>query len=186
MTRISFLLCSLCECSSSNIFYGYLAYFPTRPSAPRPDLGGGKQAAPQNITVMKGPSGVFGSQPFFFPPSACVCVCVGGGAVGAVMIFPGQAQVGVQVYSIYVCVSLCWEGWKDEDRRRSTTASFLHIICDSLDVKVLIFEDRPSPCDVCLQTCVFCPQYVCMAAGLLKAPGGGTRGKRKARVGRRI
>lgn len=73
MTRISFLLCSLCECSSPNIFYGYLAYFPIRPSAPRPDLGGGKQAAPQNITVMKSPSGVFGFQPYFFLHLPAVC-----------------------------------------------------------------------------------------------------------------
>lgn len=72
MTRISFL-CSLCECSSPNIFYGYLAYFPIRPSAPRPDLGGGKQAAPQNITVMKSPSGVFGFQPYFFLHLPAVC-----------------------------------------------------------------------------------------------------------------
>ena len=105
MTRISFLLCSLCECSSSNIFYGYLAYFPTRPSAPRPDLGGGKQAAPQNITVMKGPSGVFGSQPFFFPPSACVCVCVGGGGSRGCNDFSRTGSSGcASIQYICVCV----------------------------------------------------------------------------------
>lgn len=46
---------SLYECSLPNIFNGYLSYFPIYPSAPLPDLGGGIQAAPQNVTVMKSP-----------------------------------------------------------------------------------------------------------------------------------
>lgn len=36
----------------------------------------------------------------------CVYVC---GVVGALMIFPGQAEVGVQVY---ICVSVCLCGRK--------------------------------------------------------------------------
>lgn len=35
----------------------------------------------------------FGSQPYFSPSTCSVC-----GAAGALMIFPGQAEVGVQVY----------------------------------------------------------------------------------------
>lgn len=55
-------------------------------------------AAPQKVTVMKSPSGVLALGPIF-PPSAC-SVC---GVAGALMIFPGHAEVGVQVYSIYMC-----------------------------------------------------------------------------------
>lgn len=75
MTRISFFLFSLSECSSTNIFSGYLAYFPIHPSAPLPDLGGRIQAAPQNVTVTKSPSGVLARSPFF----SSVCMrCVRG------------------------------------------------------------------------------------------------------------
>lgn len=60
---------------------------------------------------MKSPSGIFGSQPYFSPSACSVC-----GVVGALMIFPGQAEVGVQVYSIYICV-LCMDGEKKQKRQ---------------------------------------------------------------------
>lgn len=56
---------------------------------------------------MKSPSGVLALSPVFLHLHA-VCVCVYE-VVGALMIFPGQAEVGVQVY-IYVCLCVCADG----------------------------------------------------------------------------
>lgn len=56
----------------------------------------------------------------------CVCVC---GVVGALMIFPGQAEVGVQVY-IYVCLCVCADG-KKGGGYMGNMASFLNISPDS-------------------------------------------------------
>lgn len=131
MTRISFLLCSLCECSSPNILYGYLAYFPIHPSALLPDLGGGIQAAPQKVTVMKSPSGIFGSQPYFSPSACSVC-----GVVGALMIFPGQAEVGVQVYSIYMCSLYGWGKKTKKTGGGDTCAEWRHFLV-SLEIRHL-------------------------------------------------
>lgn len=72
MTRIS-SSSVLCECSLPNILYSYLAYFPIHPSAPFRDLGGGIQAAPQKVIVMKSPSGVLALSPIFLHLHA-VCV----------------------------------------------------------------------------------------------------------------
>lgn len=40
----------------------------------------------------------------------------------AVMIFPGQAQVGVEMYSVYVCLSVGMDGKK---RARAVWCHFL-------------------------------------------------------------
>lgn len=77
MTRISFPLGGLCECSWPNILYGYLAYFPIHPSALLPDLGGGIHAAPQKVTVMTSPSGVLALSPIFLHLHAVCVVCWG-------------------------------------------------------------------------------------------------------------
>lgn len=73
------------------------------------------------------------------------------GAVGAVMIFPGQAQVGVQVYSIYVCLSAVRDGKKgiggDEraERRHFFVSFVIHqtaVVC-VLDSESLSLKTDP-------------------------------------------
>lgn len=119
------------------------------------------------------------------------------------MIFPGQAQVGVQVYSIYVCLSAVRDGKKrigggDEraERRHFFVSFVIHqmaVVCvldsESLSLKTDPWLVFTGPVTYASDVRAFCCQYVCMTAGSLKAPRG-TKGAHRAgektRVGVRI
>lgn len=116
-----FLLCTLCECSSPNILYGYVAYFPH----PSPSTSAWSRWRDTSSTTEgychEKPLRRFGWQPYF-SPSACRPW-----VVGALMIFPGQAEVGVQVY---VCVSVDGKIGRHK-RYEGNVASLLNIFPDS-------------------------------------------------------
>lgn len=80
---------------------------------------------------MKSPSGIFGSQPYFSPSACSVC-----GVVGALMIFPGQAEVGVQVYSIYMCSLYGWGKKTKKTGGGDTCAEWRHFLV-SLEIRHL-------------------------------------------------
>lgn len=123
------------------------------------------------------------------------------------MIFPGQAQVGVQVYSLRIDVCLCvgrdgrmrTGGGDERSLRPNFFTSFMipqmAVVC-FLDLESLSLKRDPwlvftSPVTYASDVHVraFCCQYVCMTTGSPKAPGGagGThREGEKTRVGLRF
>lgn len=192
---------SLCECSSPNIFYGYLAYFPIRPSAPSPWSRWRETSSSTEHYCHEKLFRRLWLSALFFSPSACVCVCVCG-AVGAVMIFPGQAQVGVQVYSIYVCVFVLvgMEGWgqAEEMSEHYGVVSSHHLwflrwpLFVFLDLESLSLKTHPwlvftYPCDVCLRRACFLLSVCVYDGRFTKGPWGYEghsqgRGKDKSRA----